>query len=624
MKIKYFSLSDMILLVFDILLITLILVFLLLSLFNHTNLVGTVLMYLSFIGLLPVLLSAIKSIIKGRISVDLLASIALIFSIISHEWFSATFITLMLAFARIFDLLTMAKTKSIIQSLMKYHVEWVRVQVGETIKEIHIKAVKPGDLIIVEAGDKIPVDGVVESGNAEINESTLTGESDLVSKKAGDKVFTSTINESGSLVVRTEKIGADTTLFKIIALVEEASRNKSQAERLAGTFTKWYIIVVLLISLVLYMIGLAPQYILSILLVVCADDIAVAVPLAFTAAISGLAKNGIVVKGSAALEQVSRLKYVLTDKTGTLTKGRPKVFDLKEFEGFTKEKVLELFGMGAIESKHAVSKAILEYLKEQKVHIHAPHQSEEISGQGVSFTHDKDQMFIGRLSFMEKEKMFICEDVKKAVEAEKELGRGTVLLAVNNKVVGLISYVDELRPRMKEIIEETKILGVREWHMLTGDNENVAKSVSAQLGLSHPHANMTPESKVEFVKKFEEKRQKGDIVAYIGDGVNDAASLALADVSIAMGGVGADAAIEAADITIMHDHLNRLPLIMKTGKRVRTIMYQCFVTWALTNIIGLSLVFGGIIGPVGAAAFNFLTDFVPILNALRAGRVGVK
>jgi Cd2+/Zn2+-exporting ATPase len=527
----------------------------------------------------------------------------------------------MLAFARIFDRLTEARTKRIIQSLMKYHVEWVRVRVGETIKEIHIKDVRPGDLIVVDAGDRMPVDGVVESGTAEVDESSLTGESELVSKKVGDNVFTSTVNESGSLVVKTAKVGADTTLAHIISLVEEASRNKSRAERTADTFTEWYIAIALLATIAMYFFGLDTKVILSVLLVVCADDIAVAVPLAFTAAISGMAKRGVIIKGSAAFEQVSRLKYILTDKTGTLTKGRPKVVEVKVYGVHTKEKVLELFGMGSSESKHAVSKAILQYLSEQNIKTHAPHESREISGQGVSFSHENNKMFIGRLSLMEKEQVKISDQVKKDIDVEKDIGRGIVVLAIDGEVAGMVSYVDELRPKMKEIIGETKLLGVKEWHMLTGDNEKVARMVSTELGLTHPHANMTPETKVEFVRKFEKERKKGDIVAYLGDGVNDAASLALADVSIAMGGIGSDAAIEAADITIMHDHLNRLPVVMRTAQNVRSIMWQCFAIWALTNVVGLGLVSFGLIGPSGAAAYNFITDFIPIANALRAGRI---
>lgn len=584
-----------------------------------------VLAALSFMGLMPVVYSAIRSLLKKRVSVDLLASVALIFSLLAAQWSSAAFITLMLAFARVFDHVTQSRAKKIIQSLMKFHVDQVRLRVGETIKDVHIRDVRPGDMVIVDAGERMPVDGTIISGTADVDESTLTGESELVPKKEGDRVFTSTVNESGSLIVKAEKVGADTTLSRIIALVEEASRNKSRAERVADTFTQWYIGLSLAGSIILYFIGLSSQEILAILLVVCADDIAVAVPLAFTAAISRTAKRGAIVKGSAAFEQLSRVKYMLTDKTGTLTRGKPTVVDVKAYGGYTEAKVLELAGMGASESRHAVSRAILDFLKEKGLKPHVPKESQEISGQGVSFSHGSDMMLLGRPTFLEDESVRIPVSVKADLETEKDAGRGVVVLSLNGEAIGLVAYRDELRPHAKEIIAATKELGVKEWHMLTGDNEHAAKAVSDEIGIRHYHSNMTPQSKVAFIARFEREKEP-EVVGYIGDGVNDAASLALVDVSVAMGGIGSDAAIEAADITIMNDRLYRLPQIMRTARQVRAIMWQCFAIWAVTNAAGLvwatvGLPFLGVLGPSGAAAYNFLTDFIPIGNALRAGRV---
>jgi Cd2+/Zn2+-exporting ATPase len=588
------------------------------------SIITVILATLSFLGLIPVVINAVKSLIKHQVSVDLLASVALAFSLLAHQWSSAAFITLMLAFARVFDHVTQHRANKIIQSLMKFHVENVRIQDGETVRDIHVSQVKVGDHVVVDSGDRMPVDGTVLSGEASVDESSLTGESELVAKKAGDKVFTATVNESGSLIVRAEKIGKDSTLAHIVALVEEASRKKSRAERVADTFTQWYIALSLAGAIILYLIGLSANEVLAILLVVCADDIAVAVPLAFTAAIARTAKRGVIVKGSAAFEQLSRIKYVLTDKTGTLTRGKPKIVDVKVYGTFSIHTVLNRAGMGASESKHAVSRAILDYIKEKDISIHAPHTFEEVQSQGVAFSHGTEHMLLGRLLLLESRGLHVPEQIRKDVDLEKDAGRGVVVLAINGEVAGLLSYQDELRPHAKEIIADTKLYGVKEWHMLTGDNEHAAAAVAGELGIRHFHANMTPESKVAFVHQFERDKEP-EVVAYIGDGVNDAASLARADVSIAMGGIGSDAAIEAADVTIMHDHLLRLPEVMKTAHTVRNIMWQCFFIWAATNAFGLIWVTVGIpglgiLGPAGAAAFNFLTDFIPIGNALRAGR----
>ena len=613
-------------LIFDSALIILTGSLLIAGLFSDMPWLTLVMATLAFLGMIPVAISAVKALVDKHISVDLLAALALAFSLFEQEWKSAAFITLMLAFARIFDHITQARAKKTIESLMKYHVESVRIRVDDGIKEIHIRDVKPGDLVIVESGDRVPVDGIVTSGIAEVDESTLTGESELVPKKNGDRVFTSTMNESGSLIVKTEKVGADTTLSRMVALVEEASRDKNKAELAADKFTQWYILISLAASIVMYVCGLPPKMILSVLLVVCADDIAVAVPLSYTAAIAYAARRGVIVKGSSAFEQLSKVKYVLTDKTGTLTKGRPKVIDVKMYGLWTRDEVAKRFVGGAAESKHAISRAIMEYAAEYKINPHLPDELEEIPGQGISFSHDGEAMLMGRPSFMEARGSRISSPIKKDIQTEKDAGRGVVCLSINGEVVGLLSYVDELRPRVAEIITETKRLGVKEWHMLTGDNQQAASRIAHELNLRHYHTGLTPEGKVDFVRKFEKENSSATgSVAYIGDGINDAASLALADVSIAMGGIGADASIEASDVTIMKDNLDRLPEVMTIAQKVKKVMKANFWIWGITNAFGLAwVIFGipglGFLAPAGAATYNFLTDFIPIANALRAGR----
>ncbi len=628
-KARYFLIFDYILIIGII--ISLLFVFFIKYIYFHQlsiSFATITLACLSIIGLIPVLVNTIKAILNKELSVDLLASVALISSLLMHEWLSAAFITLMLAFARIFDHLTEAKAKNIIQSLMKYRVEMVRIRVGDLIKEIHIDLVKVGDLVIVEAGNNIPVDGIVVSGHAEINESALTGESELVPKKTGDSVFTSTINESGSLIVRTQKIGNDTTLSRIIKLIDESSREKNKVERLAGKFAGWYISIAIIASISMYLFGVDPKIILAILLVVCADDIAVAVPLTYTIAMSSIARKGVIVKGSGALEQLSKIKYLLTDKTGTLTRGKPSVVGLIVYGKWTREDVVGFFASGASESNHAVSKAIIDYSNKESIKPHVPDEFSEISGQGVKFIHDGNSYIMGRLSFIESEGCVVLDQLRNDVEEQKNLGRGLVFMAINNEVCGILSYVDDLRPNIKEIIEKTRTIGIEEWHMLTGDNERVARAIAGEIGISHYHANLTPQGKVDFIREFEKKYglksgKSGGVVGYIGDGVNDAAALALADVSIAIGDTGSDASIEAADITIIRSNLDRLPDTISMSKKAQSVVKINFIIWGVTNLFGLALVLIGIpglgkIGPAGAATYNFITDFLPIINSFRA------
>lgn len=600
---------------FDVVLVAVTTIALIFHYFLPKQISNYILGAITFVGLVPVAISAAKALRKKELTIDLLATMALVFSLISRQWFSAAFINLMLSSARLFDHWTEAKTKSIITHLLKYKPQKVKIKRGGGIDEESLSRVKVGDMVVVESGDRIPVDGEVQSGMAAVNESSLTGESELISKKIGDKVFTSTLAESGSLVVCAGKVGEDTTLSRIISLIEGASRKRTKTERVASKFTQYYILATIIFSVSAYFSGISPNLILSILLVVCADDIAVAVPLGFTAAIAHAARRGVVIKGSAAIENLSKLRYFVTDKTGTLTYGRPKVVECKGFGGYSETEALKRFAMGASSSRHAVSRAILSLAKEKNVDVRTPDEFIETPGEGVAFNHNGEKTFSGRLEFLERNGVEVPTEIVQMVRKEKNSGHGVVLLGVGDKTVGIISYQDELRQESAEVIRETIALGVKDWYMLTGDNEKVAIDVARKLGVTGYHANMTPEGKVAFVE-FLKKRKRG-VVGMVGDGVNDAASLALVDVSIAMGGGGTDAAIDAADISLVHDNLRRIPEIIRLSKKAIVVMKENFGIWALTNAVGLFLVFAGIIGPVGAATFNFVTDFFPIGNALR-------
>jgi heavy metal translocating P-type ATPase len=572
-----------------------------------------VLMVLSLLGFIPVLVSVYFAILKKQITVDLLAAIALFFTFIKGEWFSAAFINLMLASARLFDRYVQTRTKNIISQLLKLRPTKVKIKIGDTIDEISIDRVKIGDLAVVEPGSRIPIDGTVVSGQASVDESTLTGESERVVKRVGDKVFSSTFDEFGSLLVQVEKIGEDTTFAKIVALVEEAGRSKTKTEKIADRFSTWYIILTFVAIIVIYLISHNTSLVLSILLITCADDIAVAIPLGFTIVISKAAKHGIIIKGADIIERLAKVDVFLTDKTGTLTRGDSRITDIVTF-GIDQNKFLEIAGICAINSNHPTSITIIEYLKQQNIDIIAPDDFEETPGDGIAIKKGENNYFAGKLSFLEKNGVKISEENRALVEKKKAGGESTVVIGANGKVIGLIGFEDEIRPNAKALITHTKELGVKRWVMITGDNENVARRVAGQLGIDEYVANLKPEDKLKEIKKF---RHKDSRLAMIGDGVNDAAALALADVSIAMGVKGADAAIEAADIALMRDDLSRIPEAIKLSRESIFIVKENFIIWGISNVIGLALVFSGVLGPVGASAYNFLTDFLPIGNVFR-------
>jgi len=607
----------------DKLLLALLCIFLLLhySGFVSPGLDEIILIIISVVGTLPVVLSAIRSLKEKKISVDLLASIALIASLLTKEWASAVFINLMLTSARIFGDYTESKAKAAIRGLLKLRPERVKIKRGSGISEVPLAQVKVGDLIVVESGDRVPVDGSIIDGEASVDQSSLTGESVPVMKLKNDKVFSSTLIASGSIVMKAEKIGKDTTLEKIIALVENSQNEKASIRTTADKFATWYIIITLIGSFVIYAIFRDVYLLLSLLLVACADDIAIAVPLAFLAAIGYAARRGVVIKGGGYLEQLSKVKTFILDKTGTITRGRMKVESLSVYNGYAESDLLMFAGMTEFFSEHPIAKTIAGYLKENNVKFEKPAIFNETPGKGISAVYKGKKLVAGKAEFMEEAGIKLTQKEKDDIIKIENEGYSATFIGFDGKLVGFISCADEIRPHVKDTIQRMRDLGVERVVMLTGDNEKVAKRVAAESGITDFHANLLPEDKIAYVKKYLGTSSK---VAMVGDGVNDAASLALSDVGIAMGAIGSDAAIEAADIALMRDDFKEIPEIIDLGRYTGKIARQDFWIWGIVNAAGLILVFAKVFGPEGASAYNFVTDFLPLINSMRLFNLHLK
>ncbi|HUX35829.1 MAG TPA: cation-translocating P-type ATPase [Candidatus Paceibacterota bacterium] len=573
-----------------------------------------ILFVVSIIATIPVVWSATKSIMNKEISVDLLASVALVASFLAQQWNSVAFINLMLTSARIFGSYTESKAHAAIESLFKLRPEKIKIRRGKEVVEIHIDDVKIGDLVVVETGERVPIDGEIIQGDASIDQSSLTGESVPVNKTVGDKVLSSTLNVSGSLLVKTEKVGKDTTLEKIIALVDESQKQKSDIRTTADKFADWYVAIAFVGAATIYFFSRDIDLVLSVLLVVCADDIAIAVPLAFYSAIGYAARRGVIVKGGKFLEGLTKIKTVVMDKTGTLTLGKLKVEEIYPLNGEKTEDVTKMAALSDFFSGHPSAKAVMRYAKDKGVSFRKPDTFEERPGYGTLATFGSDKYISGNVKFFKKLDIKISDEDDKKIKEYQDKGYSTTLIGHNGKLAGLVILADEIRPGAKEALASMRNLGVEHYIMLTGDNERVAARVASELNISEFHANLLPEDKVAFVR---ENIKKLHSTAMIGDGVNDAASLALADVGIAMGAIGSDAAIESADVALMRDDIKELPQVMRLGRYTMRIARQDFLIWAITNAAGLFLVFTRVIGPDGAAAFNFVTDFFPLLNSIR-------
>ena len=576
-----------------------------------------VLIAISVAATSTVFLSATMALKNKKISIDLLASIALSASLFGKEWVAAIFINLMIASARAFMNYVQARSHSAIESLMKSKPEKVKIIENGKIIETPLENVKRGDRIVIDLGERIPVDGVIENGEAMIDQSSLTGESIPVFKKMGDKVLSFTIIFSGHLIVRTEKIGKETTFEKIIALVEQSQLNKAPIYTLVDKFANWYIVLTIAGSLLVYLITRETHLVLGILLVSCADDIAIATPLALMSAITHAAKHGAIVKGGNFLEGLAKIKTIIFDKTGTLTQGKLKIEGIFSFGPKGEDEVLKLAVIPSSRSNHPIAQTIINYAKEKNIPIVMPEKFEEHGGRGMSAIYKGKKIITGKPSFLKDLKVEMNQQQLSEIKKETSKRLNVTLVAYDNELVGFISLVDELRPKIKETIEELKRLGVEKTMMLTGDNEQIAQRITEEIGIDKFHANLLPKDKVEYYKKYTNKRYK---VAMVGDGVNDAPVLALADIGIAMGAIGSDAAIEAADIAMMKDELSQIPELIKIGRSALGVIRQNILMWGILNILGFSLVFLHVLNPSGAAAFNFISDFIPILNSLRLFR----
>lgn len=578
------------------------------------NLDAILLTVVAIFGVLPVLWSAFRALRRARITIDLLASIALIFALLAGEWRSAVFISLMLASARLFARYTEGRAKKSIQGLLKLRPAKAHILVNGQPQEVGIENIKVGDLVLVESGERVAIDGLVESGEADIDQASLTGESEPVTKKAGDTVLSSTLNVSGSLVVKTTKVGNDTTFAKIMTLVEKSQSSKTPISSITEHFTKWYIIFTLLGAVVIYYLSHSLNFTLAVLLVTCADDIAVAIPLAFTAAIGAAAKKGVIVKGGQFLEGLSKAKTIIFDKTGTLTEGRMTVRQASVFNGQPLEKFFGVLGALESESNQPIAKAIYNWVKQKQISLPEISQAHEEPGKGIMADIEGKKVIAGRQKFLEEMGVRFSKNQLEIIDSERAKNLTVITLSIDSKPMGFVSLASDVRPSAKHIVEKLKKIGFKKIIMLTGDNEKVAASIASEVGISEFKANFMPQDKTDYLQALINPKSK---VVMVGDGVNDAATLALADIGIAMGGVGSDAAIEAADIILMKDNLTKILETIDLSRQTLKIVYQNLFLWCLVNVVGLVLVFAKVLGPQGAAAYNFLTDFLPLFNSLR-------
>lgn len=561
---------------------------------------------------------AVKNIFKGQVfDENFLMSIATIGAFFIGEYPEGVAVMLFYQVGELFQSYAVGKSRKSIASLMDIRPDYANVKKGDELVKVDPDEVQIGDIIVIKAGEKIPLDGKVIEGSSMIDTSALTGESVPREVEVGSDILSGCININGVITAEVTKEFGESTVSKILDLVENASSKKSNSEQFITKFARYYTPVVVIIAVFLAIIP--PLVIdgatfsdwiyraLSFLVVSCPCALVISIPLSFFGGIGGASKKGVLVKGSNYLEALAETEIVVFDKTGTLTKG---VFNVQEIhpEGVSKEELLELTAHAESYSNHPISLSLKRaYSKE--IDNGRISDVEEISGHGVIATVDGKKVMVGNIKLM---KMMDIPYFK------GELIGTIVHVAVNNKYIGYIVIADEVKEDSAQAIKELKAANIKQTVMLTGDNKSIGSKVAKELGLDKVYAELLPADKVEKLEElFSQKSKKGKL-AFVGDGINDAPVLARADIGIAMGGLGSDAAIEAADVVIMTDEPSKIATTMKISKKTLKIAHQNIVFAIGIKIIVLILSAFGITTMWAAIFADVGVTIIAVLNAFRA------
>ena len=561
---------------------------------------------------------AVKNIFKGQVfDENFLMSIATIGAFFIGEYPEGVAVMLFYQVGELFQSYAVGKSRKSIASLMNIRPDYANVKKGDELVKVDPDEVQIGDIIVIKAGEKIPLDGKVIEGSSMIDTSALTGESVPREVEVGGDILSGCININGVITAEVTKEFGESTVSKILDLVENASSKKSNSEQFITKFARYYTPVVVIIAVFLAIIP--PLVIdgatfsdwiyraLAFLVVSCPCALVISIPLSFFGGIGGASKKGVLVKGSNYLEALAETEIVVFDKTGTLTKG---VFNVQEIhpEGVSKEELLELTAHAESYSNHPISLSLKRaYSKE--IDNGRISDVEEISGHGVIATVDGKKVMAGNIKLM---KMMDIPYFK------GELIGTIVHVAVNNKYIGYIVIADEVKEDSAQAIKELKAANIKQTVMLTGDNKSIGSKVAKELGLDKVYAELLPADKVEKLEElFSQKSKKGKL-AFVGDGINDAPVLARADIGIAMGGLGSDAAIEAADVVIMTDEPSKIATTMKISKKTLKIAHQNIVFAIGIKIIVLILSAFGITTMWAAIFADVGVTIIAVLNAFRA------
>lgn len=571
-----------------------------------------------FISGIPLLHLAVWRIIHNpgisKISSALLISVAMAAAIAIGDLFAAGEVAFIMAIGEILENMTTDRAKKGLHKLIS-----LAPTRGRRIKDgkeemVAAEAIERGYILRILPGEVIPVDGIIVSGETSVDQSVMTGESLPVDKTVGEEVFAGTVNRFGAIDIEATKVGEDSSLQKLIRMVREAEDKKAPMARIADKWASWLVPVAMIVAVVTGLVTGDIERAVTVLVVFCPCALVLATPTAIMAAIGQATKYGIIIKSGEALENMGKVDTIAFDKTGTLTAGKLKVSDVMPLRnGVDSRELLTVTASAEMKSEHPLGRAIVSYAKEEELELYECDSFTMTAGKGVSAIVSERRLYCGNEKFLDEHGIYIDEKTAACLMALRNEGKASVTVADENGVIGIIALTDVLRPESASVIEKLKDIGVSSV-LLTGDNNKAARYFSDALGITEVRAELLPEEKVNAVTSL---ASEGKTVAMIGDGVNDAPALKTATVGIAMGSMGSDIAVEAADIALMGDDVSRIPYLKRLSTAtVKTIRFSIFLSM-LINFLAVALsVLGHLTPTTGALVHNAGSCFVVLIAAL--------
>jgi Cd2+/Zn2+-exporting ATPase len=556
----------------------------------------------------PIILGAARGLLKKELNVDELVSLAMIASVLTGDYLPAAVVALIMVLGSLMEEFTAQKARSAINALIQLGSDQATaIRDGAEIS-VPLQEIQLGDRVIIRSGEKVPVDGVVVRGNASINQASLTGESLPVDKTIGDSVYAGSVSYSGMIVIEVQKVGEDTALGKLIRLVQDAESQKAPILRVADHYAKYFTPVIITLSFLVYLFSGDLQRAITVLIVGCPCAFILSAPTAVVSALGNASRNGILIKGGAILEEVSRIVVIVFDKTGTLTIGRPVVAGINPLNGLTQDYVLSVAAAAEKYSEHPLARAILEAAGQKKLAIGEPEMFKNIVGEGVTSQVHGKNIFVGTESGEQNVERL------NLMGTETEAGVKVLTVKENNIAIGNIYIKDRLRPVVPVLVKALQDFNLKKILMLTGDDYSVAVHIAGASGIKEFYAGLLPEQKLKHIRQLQESGYK---VAMVGDGINDAPSLAAADIGIAMGAMGTDVAIEAADIALLSDDLTKLPYLLRLGRStIKTINFN--IAFAVVfNGLALIASGAGLLNPIMGAITHNIGSLLVVLNSAR-------